>query len=68
MKAKLIKKIALISTAVIVVAVAAILIIKFVGKDKDKGTYFDNETDALVFSTLEVDKVFNRFFSTYPTD
>ena len=68
MKAKLIKKIALISTAVIVVAVAAILIIKFVGKDKDNGTYFDNETDALVFSTLEVDKVFNPFFSTSATD
>ena len=55
MKAKLIKKIALISTAVIVVAIATILIIKFVNKDKDNGTYFDNENDALVFSTLEVD-------------
>ena len=68
MKAKLIKKIALISTAVIVVAIATILIIKFVNKDKDNGTYFDNEKDALVFSTLEVDKVFNPFFSTSATD
>ena len=68
MKAKLIKKIALISTAVIVVAIATILIIKFVNKDKDNGTYFDNENDALVFSTLEVDKVFSPFFSTSATD
>ena len=68
MKAKLIKKITIISTAVILVAVATILIIKLVGKDKEKGIYFDNENDALVFSTLEVDKVFNPFFSTSATD
>ena len=68
MKAKLIKKIAIISTAVILVAVATILIITLVGKDKDKGIYFDNENDALVFSTLEVDKVFSPFFSTSATD
>lgn len=68
MKAKLIKKIAIISTAVILVAVVTILIITLVGKDKDKGIYFDNENDALVFSTLEVDKVFNPFFSTSATD
>ncbi len=30
--------------------------------------YFNNETDPLVFSTQEVDKVFNPFFSTSATD
>lgn len=32
------------------------------------GKTYDNETDTLVFSTLEVDKVFNPFFSTSGTD
>ena len=35
--------------------------------NKDK-KYYNNETDPLVFSTLEVDKVFNPFFSTSATD
>lgn len=35
--------------------------------DKDLPTY-DNETTPLVFSTQEVDKVFNPFFSTSATD
>ena len=35
--------------------------------DSDK-QYYDNETDKLVFSTQEVDKVFNPFFSTSATD
>ena len=30
--------------------------------------YFDNENDPLVFSTQELDKVFNPFFSTSATD
>lgn len=32
------------------------------------GKVYDNETDTLVFSTLEVDGVFNPFFSTSATD
>lgn len=36
--------------------------------DGGKETYYDNETDPLVFSTLAVDKVFNPFFSTSATD
>ncbi len=36
-------------------------------KDDDK-KYYDNNTDALVFSTLEVDGVFNPFYSTSATD
>lgn len=45
-------------------------------KDKNKNNnnnnkpsvYYDNENDALVFSTQELDKVFNPFFSTSATD
>lgn len=32
------------------------------------GQVYDNESDPLVFSTLELDKVFNPFFSTSGTD
>ena len=35
--------------------------------DKDQnegGVYYNNQTDPLVFSSQEVDKVFNPFFST----
>ncbi len=40
---------------------------------KDKGddkniTYYNNESDALVFSSQELDKVFNPFFSTSAAD
>lgn len=48
------------------IAVIITLIIVF-GGDKNK-TIYNNETDPLVFSTLEVDKVFNPFFSTSATD
>ena len=34
----------------------------------DEGVYYNNQTDPLVFSTQEVDKVFNPFFSTTATD
>lgn len=38
-------------------------------KDPEKGLpTYDNETTPLVFSTQEVDKVFNPFFSTSATD
>ena len=32
------------------------------------GVYYNNQTDPLVFSSQEVDKVFNPFFSTTATD
>ncbi len=35
---------------------------------KDKTVYYDNEVDKLIFSTQEVDKVFNPFFSTSAMD
>ena len=45
----------------------ATMAITLVGCGSDK-TVYDNESDALVFSTLEADKVFNPFFSTSGTD
>ena len=54
------------AAAVAVIAIVVTLIIVF-GKDEDK-TAYNNETDPLVFATLEVDKVFNPFFSTSATD
>lgn len=35
---------------------------------KNRGGKYNNQTDALVFSTQELDKVFNPFFSTSATD
>ena len=64
MKKGLIKKLAIVGVAVVVLAVVLVIVLK---KDEEK-QYFDNETDALVFSTLEVDKVFNPFFTTSATD
>ena len=50
--------------AVIALTVTLVLVL---GKDEDK-TVYNNESDPLVFATLEVDKVFNPFFSTSATD
>lgn len=48
------------------------LVLVFVGckpkTDPGKKVYYDNETDKLIFSTQELDKVFNPFFSTSATD
>lgn len=38
------------------------------GCNNEPVRYYDNEEDSLRFSTLEVDKVFNPFFSTSGTD
>lgn len=67
MKKGLMKKFIFIGVAVLVVAAAAITTVVLLNKDKD-AVWYDNENDALVFSTLEVDKVFNPFFSTSATD
>lgn len=63
MKNNLKKIIALFLCGVLMATMA----ITLVGCGSDK-TVYDNESDALVFSTLEVDKVFNPFFSTSGTD
>ena len=54
------------AATVVVIAVATTLLI-VLDKEEDK-TVYNNETDPLVFATLEVDKVFNPFFSTSATD
>ena len=46
------------AAGVVVIAVAITLVALMGGKE-DK-TVYDNETDPLVFATLEVDKVFNH--------
>ena len=67
MNKKLIKKIVFIAVAVVAVAVVTLIVVKVIQNNNKKNVY-DNESDALVFSTLEVDKVFNPFFSTSATD
>ncbi len=52
---------------VIVMLTVFVCAIALAGCDSDKKTY-NNDTDALVFSTLELDKVFNPFYSTSATD
>ena len=67
MKKKLLVKGVIIAASVVVVAVVALIIVNVINGNKNK-TYYDNENDSLVFSTLEVDKVFSPFFSTSATD
>ena len=67
MKKKLLVKGAIIAAAVVVVAVVALIVVNVINGNKDQ-KYYDNENDSLVFSTLEVDKVFSPFFSTSATD
>ena len=55
---------------IVVMAVATVFAVsscKSCKKDKNH-KYYDNENDALVFSSQEVDKVFNPFFSTTGPD
>ena len=64
------KKFVKIISAIMALAVLAGCFATLVGCKEDTQTAggFDNESDALVFSTQEVDKVFNPFFSTSATD
>lgn len=62
----LLKKISLVS-----ITVASAFTLSNCKEEDKKGperTYFDNENDALVFSTLAADKVFNPFFTTSAVD
>ena len=67
MKKKALFKGVLIATSAVVVAVVVLILVNVINGGKQK-TYYDNENDSLVFSTLEVDKVFSPFFSTSATD
>ena len=61
MKKSLLKKI-------IAIALVVMTVLPMTACGKKKGKIYDNENDPLVFSTLEVDGVFNPFFSTSGTD
>ena len=56
-----------VAVAAVIVVVVAIVLVNVINGDKNQ-KYYDNENDSLVFSTLEVDKVFSPFFSTSATD
>ena len=64
MKKGLVKKLVIAGALLVVCAVVLIIVLM----PKEQKQYYDNENDALVFSTLEVDKVFNPFFTTSATD
>ncbi len=61
-------KIVSIVVGVAILAGATTGIVLGVKSCKKDDAKYDNEKDALRFSTLEVDKVFNPFFSTSATD
>lgn len=68
MNPKLKKALPFIIGGAVLAVLAAVIIVVVVNCSTGKKTVYDNENDALVFSTLEVDKVFNPFFSTSGTD
>ncbi len=59
-----------LSIIAVMLLVSTMLGVVGCGEEEDgkKTIYYNNEEDPLVFSTLEVDKVFNPFFSTSGTD
>ena len=59
---------AIISAAILVFFAASCKKCKSCKPEETKGVYYDNETSTLIFSTQEVDGVFNPFFSTSGTD
>ena len=68
MAQKISKKMIIIISAVLAVVIAASVVIGFTVDCKGSKTVYDNENDPLVFSSQEVDKVFNPFFSTAAAD
>ncbi len=67
MNPKLKKWLPFIIGGAVLLTVSIVLVACFLNPNDNK-TVYNNETDPLVFSTLEVDKVFNPFFSTSATD
>lgn len=59
---------AIISTAILVFFAASCKKCKSCKPEEEIGDRYDNETSTLIFSTQEVDGVFNPFFSTSGTD
>ena len=67
----LVKKLKRVSLALVIVGLVLLTGCKCsCKKDKgdDKTVYYNNESDAIVFSSQELDKVFNPFFSTSAAD
>ncbi len=58
----------LMSIVALLVVAATVIGIVGCGNTNSSTRVYNNETDPLVFSTLEVDQVFNPFFSTSGTD
>ncbi len=61
------KLLIIIIASVLAVAIIATVVISIVLNNSKKDVY-NNEEDPLIFSTLELEKVFNPFFSTAATD
>lgn len=59
---------AIISAAILVFFAASCKKCKSCKPEEENGVRYDNETSTLIFSTQEVDGVFNPFFSTSGTD
>lgn len=53
---------------ILAVVMIATTLFAVTGCNPANQTYYDNETDKLVFTTQEVDKVFNPFYATSATD
>ena len=66
----ILKKVIIISIIVLVVGAGVGITLATLGSNDDAndGVYYNNQTDPLVFSSQEVDKVFNPFFSTTASD
>lgn len=62
------KKTIIILSSVLAAIIALTTVFAITCQNKDETVYFDNEVDPLVFSSAEVDKVFNPFFSTNAAD
>ena len=61
----LVKKLKRVSLALVIVGLVLLTGCKCSckkDKDDDKTVYYNNETDAIVFSSQELDKVFNPYY------
>ena len=60
----------ILAVVVLLVVFSSMFVLAACKKDKGPGSgkTYDNENDPLIFSTQEVDKVFNPFFSTSAMD
>lgn len=62
------KKMPRVFSMILAVVMIVTTLFAVTGCNPANQTYYDNETDKLVFTTQEVDKVFNPFYATSATD